>query len=337
MAEQHTICVLPGDGIGPEVIRESVRVLNALPASLRLVYGDIGYGCFQRCGTSLPDETITKVAEADATLLGAVETPPDLPGYSSPVVGLRRHVDLFANVRPCRSSRGLAGARPDVDLVVVRENTEGLYSQRERIEDGGDTAIGERVITRNGCERIARFAFSLAKQRGFGKVTAVHKANILRETCGLFRRVVREVAAGFPAIELQEMLVDNAAMQLVLDPSQFQVLVTTNLFGDILSDEACALVGGPGLACSVNWGPRAAVFEPVHRSAPDIAGRGLANPLAAILAASMLLRHLRLEVDAERVEKAVHGVLEKGLTTPDLGGKLSTPGVTEQLLAMMAR
>ncbi|MBC8161282.1 MAG: isocitrate/isopropylmalate dehydrogenase family protein, partial [Roseiflexaceae bacterium] len=326
------IVVIPGDGIGPEVTAAAVAVLRATGLPLEFTEAAAGWGTFQRTGAALPEATLQAARGADAILFGAVGSPSQpVPGYKSPIVGLRRALDLYANIRPVEGlgvrDQGLASnthqlLQPNpqnrtLNLVIVRENTEGLYAGRERVEDGGETAIAERVITRRASERIVRAAFELARTRaeqGLGaggwvtrsdtpaaspqppapRVTLVHKANVLRETCGLFRRVGLEVAAEYPDVQCDELLVDTAALQLVQWPERFDVVVTTNLFGDILSDIACYWGGGMGMATSANLGERHALFEPVHGAAPDIAGRSVANPLAAIGCAAMLLEYLEV-------------------------------------------
>jgi homoisocitrate dehydrogenase len=262
-------------------------------------------------------------------LFGAVTTPPGIPNYRSAIVTLRKELDLYANIRPVRTL-GIAGFRDNVDLVIVRENTEGLYSGQE--EDHGDYAIAKRVISRRGSERIARAAFELARRENRRSVTIVHKANVLRITDGLFRRTALEVAAQYPEIQVGEMLVDAMAMRLIKDPESFSVVVTTNLFGDILSDEAAMLVGGMGVAAAGNIGERGAIFEPVHGSAPDIAGRGVANPVAAILAAGMMLSYLGDVDSAARMGAAVAASIERGAVAPDLGGSASTSEVTRAII-----
>ncbi len=281
----HTITVIPGDGIGQEVIPAAQRVLEACDLPLRFQQAEAGFGTFERLGDALPPETLALCRASDAILFGATSSPmTKVAGYRSPVLGLRRALDLFANIRPARAD--------GIDLVIVRENTEGLYSGRERVEDGGATAITERVITARASERIVRAACELARQRR-GHLTLVHKANVLKETCGLFRRVGLEVTAEYPDLTVDELLVDAAAMFLVQNPARFDVIVTTNLFGDILSDLAAGLCGGLGLAPSANVGAGGpGLFEPVHGSAPDIAGQGIADPRGAILSAALLLDHL---------------------------------------------
>ena len=327
----YQICLLPGDGIGPEVIDSAKQVLTAMQIDLEFSKADIGYGAYQQLGTPLPPATLEAIRAAHATLLGAVTTPPNIPGYFSPVVRMRQELDLYANLRPCRSISH-PSSRPGIDLLIVRENTEGLYSGIERLEDNGNRAITERVITRHGSERIARKAFELARQNGRKSVHIVHKANVLRLTCGLFRQVALEVASEYPEINTQELLVDACAMELVRAPEQFEVIVTTNLFGDILSDEACMFVGGLGVAASGNIGLEAAVFEPVHGSAPTLVGKNSANPTATFLAAAMLLEYLGEQAQATRLRSAVEKCIASRMVTPDLGGTLTTAQMTEKVI-----
>jgi homoisocitrate dehydrogenase len=304
----HTITLIPGDGIGQEVIPAARAVLDALGLPLRFQEAEAGFGTFERCGDALPADTLALCAASDAVLFGATSSPmTKVAGYQSPILRLRRHFDLFANLRPAVGD--------GIDLLIVRENTEGLYSGRERVEDGGATAITERVITVRASERIVRAACEWARQRR-GQLTIVHKANVLKETCGLFRRIALDVTAGYPDLDVNELLVDAAAMWLALDPARFDVIVTTNLFGDILSDLAAGLTGGLGLAPSANVGERRpAVFEPVHGSAPDIAGQGVADPRAAILSAAMLLDFLGYTDAAGQVRRAAYATRHTGRTT----------------------
>lgn len=371
-----SVLVIAGDGIGPEVIGAAVAVLRATGLPLELREAEAGWGCFERHGVALPGETLAAAREADAILFGAVASPSrPVAGYRSPIVALRRELDLYANIRPVAgfqvSGSMYRGEGSDtryptpntqIDLVVVRENTEGLYAGRERLEDSGDTAIAERVITRRASERIARAAFELARSRcqvsaggyqgddaaarhpppdtPYPKVTIVHKANILRETCGLFRSVALGVAEEYPDVAVDELLVDTAALRLVQHPERFDVIVTTNLFGDILSDVACHWGGGMGMAVSANIGERQALFEPVHGAAPDIAGKGIANPLAAIGCAAMLLEHLGNREQgaadslaaATRIRAAVQRALAAGILPPDLGGSATTEDVTQAVI-----
>ncbi len=327
----HRICLLPGDGIGPEVIDYAERVLRALPLDLDFVRAEIGFGACERLGTPLPDTTLEEIRLSSAALFGAVTTPPDLPGYFSPVVRMRQSLELYANLRPTRSIPH-SSSRPNIDLVIVRENTEGLYSGIERLEDDGNRAVTERVITRKGSERIIRKAFDLARQTNRKSLHVIHKANVLRQTCGLFRSVALEVAKEYPDITMHEMLVDTCAMELVRAPEQFEIIVTTNLFGDVLSDEACMFVGGLGVAASGNIGLNAAVFEPVHGSAPTLVGTDRANPVATFLAVAMMLDHINETESAERLRNAVNACLANGESTLDLGGNLTTGQVTERVI-----
>ncbi|MDI7276709.1 MAG: isocitrate/isopropylmalate dehydrogenase family protein [Anaerolineae bacterium] len=329
----YRVAIVPGDGIGQEVIPAAVRVLEATGLAFEFVPAEAGWATFERLGIALPQETIDAVRECTLALFGAVSSPArKVPGYRSPIVALRRELDLYANLRPARSAP-IPSSRPGINLLLVRENTEGLYAGRERRE--GDTAVAERVITRQASQRIGRLACELAARRR-GHLTIVHKANILPETCGLFRDAVRAASRQFPGLEVDECLVDTMALRLVQAPQAFDVVVTTNLFGDILSDEAAALVGGLGLAPAANVGEEAAVFEPVHGSAPDIAGRGVANPVAAILAAAMLLDHVGEQTAAAGVRQAVWTTLERGPRTPDLGGTATTAEVTEAVIGKLA-
>lgn len=328
---KHRICLLPGDGIGPEVIECAEQVLSALPLDFEFTRTEIGFGAYERLGTPLPDSTLEQIHLSSAALFGAVTTPPNLPGYFSPVVRMRQSLDLYANFRPCQSIPH-STSRPNIDMVIVRENTEGLYSGIERVEDDGNRAITERVITRKGSERIIRKAFDLARQTNRKSVHVVHKANVLRQTCGLFRSVAFEVAKEYPDITMNEMLVDTCAMELVRAPEQFEVIVTTNLFGDILSDEACMFVGGLGVASSGNIGTEAAVFEPVHGSAPPLVGTGKANPIATLLATAMMLDYLNEKESAERLRKAVRECIANKESTPDLDGTLTTDQVAKRVI-----
>jgi homoisocitrate dehydrogenase len=334
------ICVIPADGVGQEVVPAAVRVLQATGVPLSFVSAEAGWDCFVRRGMALPDETVEAVAASSATLFGATQSPSHkVEGYQSPILALRRRFNLYANIRPARSLP-IGGSRPGIDMVIVRENTEGLYAGRERRE--GDVAITERVISRAASERIAKVAYGLAHQRAGHRgttqqprVVIVHKANVLKETDGLFRESVRAVAADYPGVATSEMLVDAMAMRLIRDPESFDVIVTPNLFGDILSDEAAALVGGLGVAASGNIGDFNAIYEPVHGSAPDIAGKGIANPVGAILSAAMMLERLGDADAANRVQASVEGTLAAGILTPDLGGGTTTEAVTSGIIARL--
>ena len=328
---RFVICHIPGDGIGREVIPAAVQALQALGLDLTLVEAKAGLHCFRECGEALPEATLELARKADAVLFGATSSPSGgLPGYRSPILALRKELNLYANLRPCQSLPG-DFSEPGIDLLIVRENSEGLYSGRERRE--GETAIAERVITRAASERIMRVACEQALRRAaqHGQppvVTVVHKANVLKVSDGLFRECALKVAEEFPLVTVQELLVDAAAMKLVTSPQSFDVLVTTNLFGDILSDEASALVGGLGVAPSANVGEGTPVFEPVHGSAPDIEGKGIANPVGAMLSAAMMLDTLGLTQAAQRLRESVRVALAAGIRTPDLGGTATTAEFT---------
>lgn len=328
-----TICLIEGDGVGKEVIPAAAQVLGALGLPIRFISAEAGWECFTKCGDALPQASLEAIRAADAALFGATQSPMSkVEGYRSPVLTLRKLFDLYANIRPTRSLP-IEGTYQGVDLLIVRENTEGLYSGRERREDDGQVAITERVITVKATERIARIAFQYAMRRPKRTVTVVHKANVIKEGDGLFREVCFRVAAEFPQVTVNEMLVDACAMWLVRDPSRFDVIVTENLFGDILSDEAAGLVGGLGVAPSANIGAgKVAYFEPVHGSAPDIAGQGIANPIGAILSAAMLLEHLGAFEKARRVECAVESALRDGVRTHDLGGTARTAEMTDAIV-----
>lgn len=333
---KHKLLVIKGDGIGPEVVEATLMVLDKLGLDLEWQEAKAGYACYQECGDPIPAATLEAAKNAKATLFGAVTTPPDIPNYRSAVVTLRKELDLYANLRPVRSL-GIKGEhyREGLDFYVVRENTEGLYSGLE--EGDSERAVAQRVITRKASERIVRYAFELAKRTGKHRVTVVHKANVLRLTDGLFRRTALAVAEEYrlQGIEVQEMLVDTMAMRLIKDPQNFEVIVTTNLFGDILSDEASELVGGLGVAASGNIGKQGAIFEPVHGSAPDITGQGIANPLATLLSSVMLLQHLGETVAADHLQKAVTALITEGTLTPDLGGTANTVQVRDRIIELL--
>ena len=346
------ILVLPGDGIGPEITEATVEVLGALDRlsglGLELEQHDIGLASLAQEGSTLPDAVLTRVTEVDGTILGPVshyDYPPREQGGVNPSAELRTRFELYANVRPCRSVEGLSVLRTPMDLVIVRENTEGFYSDRSMYAGSGefmpdaDSAFSIRKVTARASTRVARAAFELARTRR-GQVTAVHKANVLKLSDGLFLRCVREVAAEFPDVELRELIVDAAAARLIRDPGSFDVVVTTNMFGDILSDEASELCGSLGLGGAVNVGDRICVAQAQHGSAPDIAGRGVANPVSLVLSAGMLLdwhgaRSGRPELRAawQHLDRAVAAVLADPATrTRDLGGTLGTADFTTALL-----
>jgi isocitrate dehydrogenase (NAD+) len=324
----YDVTLIPGDGIGPEITAETVKVLQA--TGLRFNWDEelAGMAAVDATGTPLPDATVDSIRKNALALKGPLTTPVGT-GFRSVNVGLRKEFELFANIRPARTI--IPGGRfENVDIVLVRENLEGLYIGVEHFVAIGDDprAVGESmaIVTRRGCERIIRYAFEYALKHGRRKVTIVHKANILKMVSGLFLEVGRAVAQEYTGrIESNDMIVDNTAMQLVLRPEQFDVMVTTNMFGDILSDEVSGLVGGLGLAPGANIGTKAAIFEAVHGSAPDIAGKGIANPSAQMFAAAMMLDHLGELDRAERIRHAiVTTIVRDGIRTRDLGGTAST-------------
>jgi isocitrate dehydrogenase (NAD+) len=319
----HRIVLIPGDGIGPEVTAAARQVVEAVGVSVDWKIAQAGQSALDAVGSPLPAETLDAVRNSAAALKGPTATPSGT-GFRSVNVELRQKLQLFANYRPARSLPGVPSRYENVDLIVVRENTEGLYSGLEHEVVPG-VVESLRVVTEPASERIARFAFETARRQGRHRVTCVHKANILKLSDGLFLRTCRRVAEGFPDIAFDECIVDAAAMKLVINPGAFDVLVMENLFGDILSDLTAGLVGGLGLAPSANVGHGVAVFEAVHGSAPDIAGKGLANPTALILSAVLMLRYLGETSAADRIENAVRAVFAQGdVRTGDLGGKATT-------------
>jgi len=324
----YDVTLIPGDGIGPEITAQTVKVLEA--TGLRFGWDEelAGVAAVDATGTPLPDATVASIRKNGLALKGPLATPVGT-GFRSVNVGLRKEFELFANVRPARTI--VPGGRfADVDIVLVRENLEGLYIGVEHfVQVGNDPrAVGESmaIVTRVGCERIVRYAFEYAVRHHRKKVTIVHKANILKMVSGLFLEVGQAVAKEYEGrVVATDMIVDNCAMQLVMRPEQFDVMVTTNMFGDILSDEVSGLVGGLGLAPGANIGSRAAIFEAVHGSAPDIAGKGIANPSAQIFAAAMMLDHVGELDRARRIREAVeHVIVRQNIRTRDLGGTAST-------------
>ncbi|KKH72004.1 isocitrate dehydrogenase [Methanosarcina mazei] len=316
------LAVIEGDGIGREVIPAAVEVLDAFGLEFEKVPLEIGYARWERTGTAMSEEDMEIIKSCNAVLFGAVTTVPD-PGYKSVLLTIRKELDLYANVRPVKPLSGVVGVsgRSDFDFIIVRENTEGLYSGIEEI--GHDLSWTKRVITRKGSERISEYACELAKKRS-GKLTIVHKSNVLKSD-KLFLDVCRETASSY-GVEYGDMLVDSMAYSLIMHPEKYDVVVTTNLFGDILSDMCAALVGSLGLVPSANIGKKYAFFEPVHGSAPDIAGKGISNPLAAILCVKMLLEWMG-KPEARLIDAAIADLLQKKIITPDLGGRASTAEV----------
>ena len=332
------VTLIEGDGIGPEVVRAAVRAIEATGAAISWDPRPAGAGAVATHGAPLPGETLEAIRTTRLCLKGPLATPIG-GGYASVNVALRREFDLYANVRPARTFAGLPGRYDRVDLVVVRENTQGEYSGIEHyIDPSRSAAEAISIITRHGCDRIIRFAFDYARANRRPRVTLVHKANILKMTSGLFLETGREIAKAYPDIAFTDLIVDNTAMQLVRDPSRFDVIVTTNLFGDILSDLTAGLVGGLGLVAGANIGESAAIFEAVHGTAPDIAGRGVANPTAVMLAGAMMLERMGERDRAARLENAVREVIGAGQDlTPDLGGGGTTARFTERVMDAIQR
>ena len=321
-----TITVIRGDGIGPEIMDATLHVLDAMQLGLSYEFADAGMVALEKHGDLLPAATMESIRKNKIALKSPLTTPVG-GGFSSINVELRKRFDLYANVRPAKcfpntKSRFTGG----VDLITVRENTEGAYiGEGQSVSEDGETAVLTQKVTRKGSERIVRYAFELARKTGRKKVTIVHKANILKSTSGLFLKTAREVATEYPDIECNEMIVDNTCMQLVMKPEQFDIICTTNLFGDIISDLCAGLVGGLGLAPGANIGTDVAIFEAVHGSAPDIAGKGVANPCALLLGAAQMLDHLAKPDQAARLREAIIATLEaKDSLTPDLGGEGNT-------------
>ena len=329
----YKIAVIPGDGIGKEVMDATLNVLEVLNLDFEYEFGEAGDECKEKTGVALPQETIDIVKNGDACLFGAAgETAADV------IVRLRQEMNLFANLRPVKSYPGSNSLFDDLDFMIVRENTEGMYiGEEEYIKDDEGNITGataKRVITKKASKRICDYAFQYAKDNGRKKVTGVHKANVLKKTDGLFKSVFYEVAEKYNkyGIDAEDFYVDATAMYLLTRPQSFEVIVTTNLFGDILSDEGAGLVGGLGLIPSANIGENSGLFEPVHGSAPDIAGKGLANPVACILSAVMMLEYLGEKETAIKLNKAVSSVLSEGkIVTPDLGGNASTMEIANSI------
>jgi isocitrate dehydrogenase (NAD+) len=328
---EYHITLIPGDGIGPEVTSAARKVIAAAGIVIDWEIVDAGAGSIERYGTTLPDETLDSIKKNKVALKGPLTTPIG-GGFQSVNVGLRKALDLYSNVRPVRSSLGVSFHHNPIDLVIFRENTEDLYTGME-YEVAPGVAQSLKIITEKASTRIARAAFEWAKNRERKLVHSVHKANIMKKSDGLFLESVRKVAAEYPKITYKEIIVDNCAMQLVMHPEQFDVLVLGNLYGDIISDLAAGLVGGLGVVPGANLGDQVAVFESVHGSAPDIAGKGIANPMATILSANMMLRHIGESKAADRIQAALVLFLsEMKYITPDLGGNASTDEMVEGII-----
>jgi len=337
----HDVTLIPGDGIGPEITEQTLRVVAAAGAQVCWDVQPAGLAAFNAGGNPLPQATLDSIRLRKAALKGPLTTPVGVDaGFRSINVELRKAFDLFANLRPAVTIQ--PGRYDGVDIVMVRENVEGLYSEVEHFIKVGDdphaVGVSQAIVTRYACERVIRYAFEYAARHGRKLVSIVHKANILRMASGLFLEVGRAIAKEYEGkVTANEYLVDNCAMQLVLQPEQFDVIVTTNLFGDILSDEIAGLVGGLGLTPGGNIGTSVAIFEAVHGSAPDIAGKGIANPAAQMLAAAMLLDHLGDTAAARRVREGIIATIRNaGIRTRDLGGTASTREFGDAVVARLA-
>jgi isocitrate dehydrogenase (NAD+) len=332
MTSKHTVTLIPGDGIGPEVAAAAVRIISATGVAIEWQTEVAGASAVGEHGSPLPERVLESVRRNHVALKGPTETPVGT-GHRSVNVALRKQLDLYANLRPLRTLPGVKTRYEGVDVVVVRENTEDLYSGLEHVVVPG-VVESLKIITERASTRIARFAFEYARTHGRRRISAVHKANIMKLSDGLFLDCCRKIAASCPEIAYDEIIVDNACMQLVLDPTRFDMLLLENLYGDIISDLCAGFVGGLGMAPGANIGDEGAVFEAVHGSAPDIAGQDLANPIALVLSGAMMLEHLGEKTAASRVREAVFGVLAEGQHfTRDLGGTAGTTEIAEAIAA----
>ena len=328
---KHKITLVPGDGIGPEVTGAAQRLLEKAGAEIEWEVVEAGAGALEKHGTPLPDAVIESIRRNKVALKGPITTPVG-EGFTSVNVALRKQLNLYANVRPISSKYGISTKFLDVDMVIVRENTEDVYAGLEQDIAPG-VAQTLKIITTVASDRIAKFAFEYARKEGRKMVHAVHKANIMKKSDGLFLKSCREIAKGYPEISYKEIIVDNCAMQMVMHPEQFDVMVLTNLYGDIISDLGAGLVGGLGLVPGANYGQDLAVFEAVHGSAPDIAGKNVANPLAVMLSAEQMMRYLGEDHVANHIKHAIIVVLtEKTHLTPDMGGTATTAELTDALM-----
>ncbi|MEW5701318.1 MAG: isocitrate/isopropylmalate dehydrogenase family protein [Candidatus Zixiibacteriota bacterium] len=329
------VTLIPGDGIGPEITQAVTRIIDAAGADITWEVHEAGLKAFPDHGKPVPDTLLESIRQNKIALKGPLTTFVG-KGFASANITLRKELDLYANLRPVRSLRGIASRYEGVDLIIVRENTEDLYSGIEHVVTPGVTQ-SIKVITQVASERIAHFAFQYARHRGRKKVTVVHKANIMKVSDGLFLDSARKVAREYPEIAFEDQIVDALCMKLVMDPSRFDVLLLSNLYGDIVSDLAAGLVGGLGVVPGGNFGFDCAVFEAVHGSAPDIAGKGIANPLALLFSGVLMLRRLERDDIADRIMAAAYAVLEQGrIRTPDLGGKATTEEFADAVIAAMA-
>jgi isocitrate dehydrogenase (NAD+) len=331
---KHTITLIPGDGIGPEVTSAVVRIIEAAGVGVAWETHYAGAQALEKFGTTLPDDLLESIKRNRVALKGPITTPVG-KGFTSVNVGLRKALDLYANLRPVRALPNVPSRYPELDLVVVRENTEDLYSGIEHVVVPG-VVESIKIITAKASTRVSKFAFEYARREGRKKVTAVHKANIMKLSDGLFLECFREVSKDYPEIEADDKIVDNACMQLVMRPEQFDVMLLENLYGDIVSDLCAGLIGGLGLVPGANIGEQGAVFEAVHGSAPDIAGQGVANPTALLQSGILMLRYLNERDAAERIEQAMLKVFREGkVRTRDIGGTAKTMEFAEAIMAAM--
>ncbi|MFN3402888.1 MAG: isocitrate/isopropylmalate dehydrogenase family protein [Cytophagaceae bacterium] len=329
---KRVVTLIPGDGIGPEIVESVKSIFSAAGANIQWEEINAGQAALDATGKLIPDELLSSIERNKIALKGPITTPVG-KGFKSVNIQLRQRFDLYANVRPSKSIPGVKTRFENVDLVLVRENTEGLYSGLEVYDERLEIADSIARITRDGCLKVTRAAFELAKAQGRKKVTLVHKANILKIAGGLFIRCGQEVAKDFPDIQLEDVIIDNMCMQLVSKPEKYGVIVTTNLFGDILSDLCAGLVGGLGVVSGANIGKDIAIFEAVHGSAPDIAGKGIANPTALLKSAVMMLEYMNEKALAAKIDKAIDDTLaNKEECTGDLGGKANTKAFTENVI-----
>jgi len=330
----HQVTLIPGDGSGPEVIAAAKKVIEATGVSITWEMAEAGAAMIEKHATPLPDETIEAIRRTGVALKGPIATPVGT-GFRSVNVALRKTFDLYANVRPAKTYPGVITKFENIDLVIVRENTEDLYAGIERMVDE-NTAESIKLFTRKGCERIIRYAFEYAVREGRQKVTAVHKANIMKCTDGMFLDIAREIAKEYPQIKFNDSIVDAMCMRLVMYPEDYDVLVCPNLYGDIVSDLCAGLVGGLGLTPSANIGVDGAIFEPIHGSAPDIAGQHIINPTAAILSGALMLAHLGEATAASSIERAISNVISDGtILTRDMGGDASTEAFADAVIAAL--
>ncbi|MFC1510553.1 isocitrate dehydrogenase [Candidatus Omnitrophota bacterium] len=331
--QKRKLTVIPGDGIGPSLVESAIQVMDRLDCGFEYETVAAGVKALENMGALLPDETLASIRQNKIALKGPLMTPVG-EGFTSVNVALRQEFDLYANLRPAISFPGVNSHYDDINIITIRQNTEGMYSGAgQEINDDETIAKAMSIVTKDACERIVHFAFETARKCGRKKITLAHKANILKTTSGLFLKTGREVAVNYPEIECNDLIVDNCCMQLVMNPHQFDMIVTTNLLGDIISDICAGLVGGLGMTPGANIGGEIAIFEAVHGSAPDIAGKNIANPCSLLLASAQLCDHVELYEQAKAIRQAIQGVLfAKDRLTADLGGSATTTEFTQAIL-----